>query len=113
MEVRFATKFALAIALLVIAGCESSGPPRRTFDHVPQLDVAAANAAGLSAQQVSEANEIYTVKCAKCHRFYDPAQYSQTEWDDWMRKMSRKAKLNPAQRDLLARYLNAFRDKPQ
>ena len=113
MEDRFIRTIALAVALTAIAGCESSGPPRRTLDRVPQLDAATANAAGLSVQQVNEANEIYTVKCAKKNKFYDPAQYSQMEWDEWMRKMSRKAKLKPAQQELLTRYLNAFRDKTQ
>jgi hypothetical protein len=60
---------------------------------------------------VSDATELYVAKCAKCHKFYHPADYSQKEWDMWMHKMSRKSKLKPAQEELLARYLGAFREK--
>lgn len=55
------------------------------------------------------AQQLYEVKCAKCHKFYNPADYSQQDWDMWMRKMSKKAKLNPDQKDLLSHYLATFR----
>ena len=106
--------FAILVALAVAAGlvgCQSSAPRGRTVDAVPHLDADSANTAGLSAQQVSDATELYTAKCAKCHKFYDPTQYSPPDWDTWMRKMSRKSKLKPAQEELLSRYLAAYREK--
>ncbi len=39
----------------------------------------------------------------------DPAKYSDPEWQKWIRKMSKKAKLNAVQEDLLTRYLSAYR----
>jgi hypothetical protein len=84
---------------------------RTGSDFVPQLTAEAASAAGLSAQEVTDASALYTIKCAKCHKFYKPADYSQKDWDMWMRKMSRKSKLKPAQEELLTRYLGAFREK--
>lgn len=69
-----------------------------------------ARAAGLSKTELKSAKDLYAVKCAKCHKFYDPATYSQQEWDTWMEKMAKKAKLKPAQKQLLARYLQTFRD---
>lgn len=70
-----------------------------------------AGASDLSPRQLHDARDLYDVKCAKCHKFYDPAEYSQQEWDVWMRKMSRKAKLKSAQSELLGKYLQTFRDK--
>jgi len=70
-----------------------------------------AGAADLSAEQKRAAQDIYDIKCAKCHKFYPPTDYSQAEWDMWMGKMSRKAKLKPAQRELLTKYLQGFREK--
>jgi hypothetical protein len=87
-------RWLLAILLVVLAGCTSPGMGDGTGN------------ADYTAQQ------LYEIKCAKCHKFYDPANYSQEDWDMWMRKMSRKAKLNPAQRDLLSEYLETFRQKP-
>ena len=40
---------------------------------------------------------------------YNPADYTEEEWRSWMTKMSKKAKLNPDQAQLLSRYLDVFR----
>jgi hypothetical protein len=69
----------------------------------------AARAGELSPQQLQSAQKLYTVKCAKCHKFYDPNAYSQAEWDLWMVKMKKKSKLRDAQFDLLSRYTQTLR----
>lgn len=63
----------------------------------------------LTRKQRIAAKKIYDSKCAKCHRFYEPKDYSEDEWRLWMAKMSKKAKLNPGQDRLLNRYLDSFR----
>ena len=76
---------------------------------MPQLDAAAAERAGLSAQEVADGTSIYLTKCSQCHKFYNPARYKDDEWRSWMKKMSRKAKLTPDQENTVRRYLDAFR----
>ena len=49
--------------------------------------------------------KLYVAKCAKCHKFYDPAKYSEADWEMWMAKMSKKAKLKPDQQQVLSRYI--------
>jgi cytochrome c5 len=102
----------VAVAAALLAGCET-GVPRghRASDTAPHLDGAAASAAGLRPQEVSDANSLYVAKCARCHRFYNPAEYSESEWRGWMTRMSRKARLKPEQQEILSRYLEAFRTK--
>ncbi len=68
-----------------------------------------AGAAELSPVEVKEAQKMYVAKCAKCHEFYQPTGYQDAEWSDWMKKMSRKSKLKPAQEELLTRYLEVVR----
>jgi len=63
----------------------------------------------LTRKQGIAAKKLYDAKCAKCHRFYEPSEYSQEEWQLWMAKMSKKAKLNPGQDKLLNHYLDAYR----
>lgn len=63
----------------------------------------------LSAREIGNARNLYQMKCAKCHKFYDPAAYSEREWRSWMGKMSKKARLKPAQEQLLSTYLDALR----
>ena len=56
--------------------------------------------------ETSTARKLYVAKCAKCHKFYDPAKYSDEEWHKWMVKMSKKSKLTPEQSEILSRYID-------
>lgn len=69
----------------------------------------AAGAAELSATEQAQARKLYNAKCARCHKFYDPARYSDAEWQQWMTKMNKKARVKGAQAALLGRYLDSFR----
>jgi hypothetical protein len=51
------------------------------------------------------ARKLYVGKCAKCHKLYDPAKYSDAEWQSWMLKMGRKAKLTQEQQRELSQYI--------
>ena len=99
----------LAVAVLFtvasgLAGCHSPSL-REHGSNAP------ANGAALSAFEIREGARLYTLKCAKCHQFYDPADYSNQDWQSWMLKMSKKAHLKSDQEELLSRYLDAFRPK--
>ena len=74
---------------------------------VAALKLAAAEK--LSASELAAARKLSTVKCAKCHKFYEPVDYTRDDWATWMEKMRRKAKLKPEQFDLLSRYLEDAR----
>ncbi len=60
-------------------------------------------------QGVSIEWQIYVAKCAKCHRFYEPTNHSESDWRTWMEKMNKKSKLKEDQAGLLTRYLDAYR----
>ena len=103
----------LAVAVLFtvasgLAGCQSPSLREHGSDAPAFVP---ANGAALSAFEIREGEALYTLKCAKCHRFYDPADYSNQEWQSWMLKMSKKAHLKSDQEELLSRYLGAFRPK--
>jgi hypothetical protein len=68
-----------------------------------------AGAGDLTEKENAAAKGIYDLKCAKCHRPYEPRDYPLEEWRLWMSKMSKKAKLTPNQAKLLNRYLDAYR----
>jgi hypothetical protein len=69
----------------------------------------AGGAARFSGVELESARQLYVAKCARCHKFYDPAKYPDQEWRGWMDKMSRKARLEPEQKELLVRYLDLYR----
>src|SRR5438874_12132245 len=78
----------LLLAGLTLAGC--SGPAR---------------ASDGPNDETATARKLYVVKCAKCHKFYDPAKYSDEDWQKWMTKMGKKAKLKPEQQEMLSQYI--------
>lgn len=71
--------------------------------------VTAARAQELSPSEIKEARKLYIGKCAKCHKLYDPHAYTDAEWDKWLRKMTRKARLSSKQADMLSQYLSGIR----
>ena len=106
--------FAASVSVFVVAlsqvGCASSKPDSRAAPERVLLNaIDQASEGKLSDADRSAAASLYKAKCARCHKFYDPAAYKQSEWDVWMQKMGKKSKLKPDQFDLLSRYLETFR----
>jgi hypothetical protein len=92
------------------AGCESPTPAsRHTVKSFLPDNAVPTNLTGFSHEEVTRASKLYTAKCARCHKFYDPAAYNDSEWRTWMTKMNKKAHLKPEQAELLSRYLEGFR----
>src|SRR6266850_5725691 len=96
----------LLIACLAVVqlGCQSSAGGKST---VPLL--APERAAELPPAEIREGNRLYAVRCARCHKFYNPADYDRAEWHMWMTKMSKKSHLSPDEQSRLVRYLDLFR----
>ena len=69
----------------------------------------AESADELTAKELQAARKIYVAKCAKCHRFYEPTNYTEPDWQTWMEKMNKKSKIKGEQAALLNRYLDAYR----
>jgi diheme cytochrome c len=63
-----------------------------------------------SPRSMEAGRKLYITKCARCHKLYNPANYSDAKWREWMDKMSKKAKLKPEQKQILSDYLETFRN---
>ena len=110
MRISFSAILIASACAAGLAGCESTKPSGRAAStSAPLLAADAAIAAGISTQEATAAARLYTAKCMRCHKSYDPVGYSDAEWRSWMIKMSRKARLTSEQAELLGRYLEAFR----
>lgn len=53
--------------------------------------------------------KVYTGKCARCHKLYEPGRYDDKAWESWMTKMRDKTKLNDDQYRQLSTYLLTLR----
>ena len=107
MRLQFLARIGAAAFVVLLAGCSS---PAGNPYGAPPPPSPGDEALLLSEQEIVAARKLYVAKCAKCHRFHNPAKYTDEEWRTWMRKMSRKAKLKPDQDELISRYLGAFRN---
>jgi hypothetical protein len=90
--------FVLHVFLLALAGCST-----------PAGAVDSPRAPATYGELMERGEKLYVAKCARCHKFYDPAKYSDAKWHEWMDKMSKKARLKPDQRVILSEYLETFR----
>jgi len=98
--------FVCASFWLVVAGCATRSPNPAA---APPLLAPGGGAPLLTDDQVTAARALYVAKCTSCHKFYSPANYSEAEWNSWMRKMSRKTRLRPTDEEILRDYLGLFR----
>jgi mono/diheme cytochrome c family protein len=71
--------------------------------------LALATAAQSWADDLGSGKKLYTTKCARCHKFYDPNAYDDAKWNDWMGKMRMKAHLTDEQYAQLSSYLRSVR----
>ena len=71
----------------------------------------AARAADPVPQNLVSGRKLYTAKCARCHKLYEPARYDDKAWELWMQKMRDKAKLSEEQYGQLSVYLRSLRVK--
>ena len=101
--------FLIGLVALGLVACATGRVGSEAIVPEPAAAARAAERAGLPAAEITRAADLYVTKCAKCHRFYDPLPYPAPEWDRWMTKMNRKAKLTEDEAKLLGRYLAAFR----
>jgi len=105
-------RFTFGLSLLLLVAFQSScSSPGAGNKHKAVLSPRAVppTSDGFSAAELENAGKLFRAKCLRCHGFYDPASYTDPDWQTWMDKMSRKAKLKPEQREILSRYLGCFR----
>lgn len=98
MRVSLAIAGLFGLAFL-LSGCQTETSTHPGSRVPPVLAASAAVAGGLSPEEANAGAKLYAAKCARCHKFYDPASYTEPEWQSWMLKMNRKARLNSDQRD--------------
>lgn len=57
----------------------------------------------------AEGQKLYEANCAKCHKLFDPSDYSAEAWKPIMVKMQVKAKISDAEAAKIYAYLTALK----
>ena len=93
------------------AGKSQSFRPRSryVFVFILGLTLAFVGAGQLASKERNTPRGLYENKCGKCHRLYEPKDYSEEEWRLWTTNMLLKAKPSPEQEKALRPYLEALR----
>jgi hypothetical protein len=114
MSLRRAVLFVWCVTLIGASNCARLEEDREPLDAGGKCAglVGASNCAQameLSAKETKRAQALYVAKCARCHRIYEPAKYDAKRWQEWMKSMGEKSRLNQEELDLLSRYLDTLR----
>jgi hypothetical protein len=103
-EVRSAGRSADILSAYVTRAPAEANPNPTTKSRMGASGTARSAAPGGNIKE-AVVEKLYVSKCAKCHKFYDPAKYSDSQWAKWMGKMGKKAKLSPEQQKELSEYI--------
>ena len=99
----------LIVLILLLTACGT----KKTVAEVPPLpppppskEVSARDVIfGDSA--LAEGKQLYDNNCAKCHKWYEPKQFSKEEWKPILTRMQKKAKLDDVQMASITNYIHS------
>ncbi|HEX7868485.1 MAG TPA: cytochrome C [Chryseobacterium sp.] len=88
--------FASATFILVLLA--SCTPKATTVAEAPK-------SATSTAEQIAQGKTIYEASCKRCHKLYEPTQFTSVEWVGIMNAMAPKAKLTEEQHQWVYDYV--------
>ncbi len=87
----------LAITGILIYSCSPKVVPAVT--EAKPIVVAALS------PELAEGKNLYENNCAKCHKLYNPSDFTKEEWTPILLKMQKNAKIQDAEREKIYNYL--------
>ena len=98
----------LAGTVLVLVACctkqsmaEAPPPPPPPSKEVSAKDLVFGDTA------LAEGKQLYDNNCAKCHKWYEPKQFSKEEWKPILVRMQKKAKLDDMQMASITNFIDS------
>jgi len=97
-QIKMKTKMITSVALLAIFlySCGGSKSTAAAVETVKKVELTPA---------LAEGKGLYENNCAKCHKLYDPADYTAEKWTGILKWMQPKAKITDEQRTSIYNYL--------
>lgn len=94
--------FLLALTGVFIASC-SSKKPVAVMETVPKQTTKEM----VLTPELQEGKARYENSCVRCHKLYDPKEYSHEEWTPILIRMQKKARLDEAQITSISHYITS------
>jgi cytochrome c5 len=102
MKLRILTVTA-AILLLISCGTQKTASTTSAAPAVAET----AKALDLTPEKLAEGKNLYENSCARCHKLYEPKQFTQKEWKPILISMQKKAKLDDVKMASVSNYIHS------
>jgi len=98
--------YSLALVGAIVYSCKTqttpSVPVSPQTSETPEMPALASN-----ADILKKGEDLYNLRCGKCHGLPVPSEYTVADWKPIMEAMAPKAKLNAEETNWVLTYVNA------
>lgn len=100
---------ALATLGLLIYSCASKTPAPvvAASKEINSKEVLVETKSVVMTKELAEGQSLFENNCAKCHKLYDPKDFSSQDWKPILVQMQKKAHLEDAQIGFISAYINS------
>lgn len=95
--------FLSALTVILMASCTAKKPAAVSETTVPKETAKEM----VLTPELLEGKSLYENSCVRCHKLYDPKEYSQEEWTPILIRMQKKARLDEAQITSISHYITS------
>lgn len=65
----------------------------------------------LTPEEIAQGKTLYENNCAKCHKLFAPADFTQKKWEPILARMQKKARMDDAQMTVISSYITSELNK--
>lgn len=100
---------ALVVLALLIYSCASKTPAPvvEAKKETNSKEVLVEAKSVVMTKELAEGKNLFENNCAKCHKLYDPKDFSSQDWKPILVEMQKKAHLDDAQIGTISDYINS------
>lgn len=83
-----------ALAVIIYSCAAKSSAPTADVKTMPETKVSKSTTSLVLTAELAEGKSLFENNCAKCHRLYEPKEFSSEEWKPIVSRMQKKAHLD-------------------
>jgi cytochrome c5 len=95
--------YSLCLVGVIVYSCKTQQVAPATTS--PKSSTATANLS--KEEMLKKGEDLFNLKCGRCHGLPSPSEYTAADWQPIMARMAPKAKLNSEETNWVLAYVNA------